>query len=130
MMNREETRAIRENLIAISLIVAAYDIDSNKIKYKINNNGLLMYATLLKLLGRNSVLNGTIMDSETIKTNYRHTMKSMIIEQGFIDFTPLDEKAYTITKRGMEHIKVMFNLHQKRNLKGTLNRLFSFGLKG
>lgn len=127
-MNREEIRAIRENLVAINLIVAAYDLDSDKIKYKINSNGLEMYATLLKLLGKNQILNGTTLDDESIKTNYRHTMKGVIIAQGFIDFTPLDEKTYTITKRGMEHIKVMFNPKGKGN--GRLNRFFRIGLKG
>lgn len=127
-MNREEIHAIRENLVSISLIVAAYDIDSDKIKYKINSNGIMMYATLLKLLGKNQILNGVSMDDKSIEDNYRHTMKSTLIGQGFIDFTPLDEKTYTITKRGMEHIKVMFNLKRKGN--GRLNRLFRFGLKG
>lgn len=132
-MNKSEVRAIKANLVAIGVVADSYNLESNKVEYQINKTGMRMYCTLLTMLDKTKILNGPEMPPHIIKINTLDSMQDLIFNQKFVDFTPMSVETYMLTKRGMEHVKIMFNMDfnkEPRELATKLNRLFRFGLKG
>lgn len=129
-LSGEEIRAICHNLVAIDLVIEAFDVNSLKLTIKISKNGMKAYATLLDLLGKQKVLNGPRMQDTTIQEMKNESSKRLLFSQKFIDITStLDTMNYEIvlTKRGVEQITVMFDLHQKSyvDLTTKINRFLT-----
>ena len=130
-MDREQTNAIKLNLDAIGLITSYYDLYTKQTQIKVNKNGIRMYATILNKLGVSQMLKGPTLTSEAIQTNTLGSMETLALQQKFIEFMPLDDGRikWMLTKRGMEHIKVLFSIGMgmgtSSNSKHWLIKLFS-----
>lgn len=118
-ISREEINVIKRHLVGIGVLAHTYDVTSGHSEYRINDTGMRLYTTILYLLGQNKLFNGPVIKSDLIRYNQTEIMKDFAIREKFIEYIPTREK-YSLTHRGMEHLKIMFKLDAKGHVNWAI----------
>lgn len=130
-ISTEEKYAILQNLVAHKFLSENFSIVNRGYNFKVTERGLKLYASILDMTGQQKILNGPKKTKPDIMYLASDSMRHKAIDLGFIEYEPLD-KMYSLTRRGVEHISVLFNPKMKghTDIATKINRLFRFGLKG